>query len=113
MKLSKLTYLILELNSALDTGNYDKLPVSDATTHIDAGDVVNWLKGLGSDMDLGLLSDSDIAEYQAGLADILGAYAGKERRKWGVENRALCLLIAWTNELIQRGGWEPSHSAWD
>ncbi|QDE27997.1 hypothetical protein FIV45_12300 [Paremcibacter congregatus] len=36
-------------------------------------------------------------------------YAGQHRRKWGVENNGLCLLLVWTNEIIQRGtGWYPS-----
>ena len=31
------------------------------------------------------------------------------QRKWGVENRGLCLLIAMTNEIVQQGsGWSSS-----
>ena len=72
----------------------------EASQHIDAGDVVPWLKDRVKETDLSLLTDSDIAEYHASLSDIHGGYAGKERRKWGVERRALCLLLAWTNEII-------------
>jgi hypothetical protein len=102
MKANKLTYIILELNSALDSGAYDDVPMREANQHVDAGDVVPWLKGRVSEMDLSLLTDSDISEYHASLSDIYGGYAGKERRKWGVERRALCLLIAWTNEILQQ-----------
>jgi len=36
-------------------------------------------------------------------------YAGNERRKWGIENLGLCLLLAWTNKIIQQGsGWYPN-----
>jgi len=40
------------------------------------------------------------------LNEILGGYQGKEPRKWGIENNGLCLLLAWTNELIQRRLWK-------
>ena len=102
MRTSKLTHLILELNSALDSGAYDEIPMRDASLHVEAGDVVPWLKTRVTEMDLSLLTDSDIAEYHASLSEIYGGYAGQERRKWGVERRALCLLIAWTNEIMQR-----------
>ncbi len=106
MKLHKLTYIILELNAALDTGKYDDVPMREASQHIEACDVVPWLKSRVPDVDLGLLTERDANEYQSALVDIYGGYAGNERRKWGVERRALCLLIAWTNELIQRECWQ-------
>jgi hypothetical protein len=89
MKANKPTYIILELNSALDSGAYDDVPMREASQHIDAGDVVPWLTGRVAEMDFSLLTDSDIPEYHVSLSDIYGGYAGKERRKWGVERRAL------------------------
>ena len=106
MKLNTLTYIIREVNAALDSGGYDDLPMQEVSQHIEAGDVVPWLKGRVLEADLSLLTEQIANEYQAGLADIYGGYAGNERRKWGVENRGLCLLIAWTAELIQRGSWQ-------
>jgi hypothetical protein len=108
MKLNKLTYMILELNAALDTGKYDDIPMREASQHIEAGDVIPWLRSRASDMDLTPLTDQDAAEYHSALADIHGGYAGNERRKWGVERRALCLLIAWTNEIVQQKRWDAT-----
>lgn len=105
MKLHSLTYIILETNAAIDTGKYDDVPVREVTKHIESGDVVAWLKTRVPEMDLSLLRDQDEREYAVGLSDIYGGYAGQERRKWGIENRGLCLLIAWTNELIQQRFW--------
>lgn len=102
MKLHNLTYIILELNAALDTGKYDDVPMREASQHIEAGDVIPWLQDSVPDADLSLLTPEAAIEYQSALADIYGGYAGNERRKWGVEKRALCLLIAWTNELVQQ-----------
>jgi hypothetical protein len=106
MKLNNLTYIVLELNAALDTGKYDELQMQEASQHIQSGDVVQWLQSSVPDADLSLLAGEAANEYQSALAEIYGAYAGNERRKWGVERRALCLLIAWTNELIQQRRWE-------
>jgi hypothetical protein len=102
MTLTNLTYIVLELNSALDTGKYDGVNVIEAQEHIESRDLIPWLQGRVPDMDLSLLSAEASAQYEDGLNDILGGYAGAERRKWGVQHRGLCLLIAWTNELIQR-----------
>lgn len=108
MTLTNLTYIILELNAALDTGKYDDIPMSEATQHIESGDVIPWLKRKVPEIDLSLLPEEATNEYHAALADIYGGYGGRERRKWGVERRALCLLLAWTNELIQQRRWQAS-----
>ena len=42
------------------------------------------------------------AAIDAKLNDILAAQRGNERRKWGIENSGLCLLVAWANEIMQR-----------
>jgi hypothetical protein len=111
MKLHTLTYIILEVNAALDTGKYDDLPMQEVSDHIEAGDVIAWLRRRVPEADLSLLTEQDAQEYRAGLADIQGGYGGSERRKWGVENRGLCLMIAWTNELIQQRHWEVENTA--
>lgn len=41
--------------------------------------------------------------YEEKMNQIYNAYAGDERRKWGVQNLGLCLVLAWTNEIIQWG----------
>jgi len=106
MRLTNLTYIIIELNAALDAGKYDDIPMREASRHIEAGDIVPWLQSTVPDADLSALAGDPASEYQSALADICGGCAGNERRKWGVERRALCLLIAWTNELIQQRRWK-------
>ncbi len=113
MKICFFTYIILELNAALDTGKYDDIPMSEVQEHIESGAIVAWLKHRVPSMDLSLLADEHIAEYQADLEDLLENYCGRERRKWGVGKRGLCLLIAWTNEMVQRrtSSWVPPENA--
>jgi len=46
--------------------------------------------------------------YHEQMHQMYDGYAGNERRKWGIENYGLCILLAWTNEIIQHGaGWYP------
>ncbi len=45
-------------------------------------------------------------EIVARWKEICGAYGGKTAKKWGVEKSGLCLLLAWTNELIQQRVFE-------
>ena len=107
MTRNQLTLLILELNAAIDRGQSASL--DEVHEHIRARDVFVWLKKSFTDMDLSpYLEGSYLAgskEISEGWLRILDAYAGNERRKWGVQNNGLCLLLAWTNELVQQGAY--------
>ena len=106
MKLVNLTYLVLELNAAIDSGRYGDLSPEEVKNHIEGGDIIPWTRErLGEGIDLSLLDEGTAREITEGLQRILGGYSGNERRKWGIENRGLCLLLAWANELIQQRGW--------
>lgn len=107
IRLTSLTHLLLEINAASDTGRYDHITVADVHEAIKGGKVLRFLKDTcRNDIDLSLLVESKDAEfetwYEKRLQEIYGGYAGSERRKWGVENRGMSLLIAWTTELIQQ-----------
>jgi hypothetical protein len=111
--------MILGLNSLLDTGKYDYITVEQAREAIRDGSVLQFLKReAGSDIDLSVYLHSGSKHeferwYAAKLQDLLGGYNGREAKKWGVENRGLCLLIAWTNEIIQSGDeleWDPKRA---
>lgn len=106
MKVTHLTLMILEINAIIDSGKHDNITIQEMENHISTGDVIAFLKTrcVGS-CDLSWVPSASEFEtdYILRLQDILGAYAGSERRKWGVENKGLCLLLAWTNEIIQQG----------
>ena len=58
----------------------------------------------------GSLYFEDIQIYHKHMQDIYYGYAGQHRRKWGVENNGLNLILAWTNEIIQQGkNWSPAY----
>jgi hypothetical protein len=111
---SAFTLLVLHLNSMLDTGKFDGITIEEVHRHIDDRSVLQWLQEIGQrSIDLSVHLDANVygnfeEMYSNYLQNISGGYRGQERRKWGVENRGLCLLIAWTNEALQEGdGWKP------
>ena len=114
--LGYLTMLILQYNSLIDSGRYEDITVDDVHTYIRNGTVLESIQQRAApDVDLsyqlsGEASDQSFPQYYGKyLRATLEAYAGDERRRWGVENRGLCLLVAWTNEIVQQGwGWHPS-----
>ena len=110
-----LTLLILHLNALVDSGRYDSISLKEVKDHIRAGTIVEFLeKRAGSEADFSMLTDNGpYGKFKrffiTSLQSLQDAYGGDERRKWGVENRGLCLLIAWTNEILQLGsGWQPN-----
>lgn len=109
MKASALTSLVLHVNSLIDSGKYSDITIEDIHKAIEGKRVLRFLKErAGSDVDLSIHLDSKAygdfeSYYEAQLENIYGGYAGQERRKWGVENSGLCLVLAWTNEIIQQG----------
>lgn len=101
MKIRKLTYLILEFNAALDRGDSDEISLDDVNEHIRARDVLPWL-ARAAEINLSEVDEKDADEYHERLEMLRGAHQGRELRKWGVENRGLCLLLAWTNEIVDQ-----------
>jgi hypothetical protein len=106
MTLVDLTFLILNLNSIVDSGEHEGVTIDEVERHISEGDLFPWLRKRFPSGDFSIYQDiptrRNAAEITEGLNAILGAYGGREGRKWGVRNNGICLLIAWTNELIQQ-----------
>ena len=118
MNHAALTLLILQLNHLLDTGRYDTLTLEEVKSSIRDGSILQFIQQrAGMDVDFSILLDGLTYRnferfYVTYLQSILENYGGDEGRKWGVENRGLCLLIAWTNEILQQGtGWSPAKVA--
>lgn len=114
MKVSALTLLILQVNSLIDSGKYSDISIKDVHNAIEEKGVLRLLKArCGSDIDLSLHLESDAYGnfeelYEAEMESIYGGYGGQERRKWGVENSGLCMILGWTNEIVQRGEFMSS-----
>ena len=101
MRITNLTFLAFYLNAALDTGNYADLSLDVVGTAIDNGTIFDLLaKKLEGDIDLSIFDAAKKAEIIAEWQDLRNAVSA--RRKFGVENNGLCLLIAYCLEGIQR-----------
>ena len=102
MNFSKLTYLIISLNSAIDSGKYQTIDLEEVKTQVERENIFAWLEQtLGKDIDLSLYNAETRSEISKMLADGEVGWSGQDRRKFGVEKQGLCLLLAWVNELVQ------------
>ena len=57
-------------------------------------------------IDLNIFTETDlykqcIEEYYEEISRFCGAYAGDEKRKWGLQNSGLCLLLTWTIAVLR------------
>jgi hypothetical protein len=111
-----LTLLILQLNKLLDSGECDSISIDEVHAHIDDGTILKFLKERGGNkIDLGSHLTNSFGDFEKfyvqHLQSLYDAYAGDERRKWGVEKKGVCLLLAWTNEILQQGtDWKPNEN---
>lgn len=80
-------------NSLVDNGK--TVPLSTIHEAIEDRRIIEWLSDSGADMSLLLSGEMD--DVKEAVLDVLervaNAFKGRERRKMGVENNGLCLLI--------------------
>ena len=107
MELVLLAGFIVVVNAAIDTGKYQDISISEVEEHIEKRDLIPYLKNrLGKDMSILSLYDSKTGqELNEKLEYTLRGYKGRERRKLGVENSGLCLLVAFVIDIIQQRDW--------
>jgi hypothetical protein len=98
--------VIKELSALLDTGMYDAISIQDVKKHIRTGDILRFISEMaGTESDFSAVLQSRAGTdferlYTESLQALDQAYAGDERRKWGIEKRGLCLLLSWTAQLL-------------
>jgi hypothetical protein len=109
MQLKHLTYLIASLSSLVDAG--ERTDVAETVDHIHSANLFTWLAGKYQAQDPNFLHAfvqrdavwaSAAPEILAELAYGLEPELHRIRKKFGIENNGLCLLISWTAELISR-----------
>ena len=115
IKLNSLTLLVLEINQLIDSKEFHEISIKEVCAWIENENILPALaKRTENFSDFSPFFDGGpysefVDYYHKQMKKILNAYAGNEQRKWGIQNMGLCLLLAWTNELIQQGsGWYPN-----
>ena len=114
IKLAALTSLIMELNKLIDSREFDSVTIDEVCDWIRNKEIVRSLAGraegkadLRPYMDNGPYADS-MAFYHEQMNILLLDRPGGHRRHRDIENLGLCLLLAWTSQLVQDGsGWRP------
>ncbi len=101
VRITNLTFLAFYLNSAIDTGNYVDVTYQEVADKINDGSIFSYLRTrLGNDIDLSIFPPEKQRELVDEWQNILNAVSA--RRKFGIENNGLCLLVAYLLEGIQR-----------
>jgi hypothetical protein len=97
----KYRFLLWQFIGAMDTGKYDSVTFEEVYRHAEAGTIRGFLNDrLGSDLELSMVEPQEWIVISETWADI--ANAVNARRKFGVGNKGLCLLMAYTLESLQR-----------
>jgi len=100
MESHKYRFLLWQFIAALDTGKYDSLGIEAVKRHAEAGTIPAFLVDrFGSDLDLSVFTPQDWTTLSDTWASIHNAVDA--RRKFGVENMGISLLMAYTLESMQ------------
>ena len=94
MKSGDLTFLMMIINTAIDTGKYQDISIEEVWEHIEKGDLIPHLKDKIGDKYLNRYNPVLAGEINSKMQDYLESWKGQEWRKGGVKNSGLCLLIA-------------------
>jgi hypothetical protein len=100
-----LASIFFALSSLADEGK--KVSVEDVRNHASAGDLWHYIGDLGAKHYFGFqnLSAPHWEEFRAWYVEQIKenchGMEGSERRKYGIENNGICLLISYTAEILQ------------
>lgn len=114
MQLNAITMILRNISVILDSNKYTEISIVEIHQYIENGTILDFISTFDEARELNGIMESDLWEgfdkfYVQSLQSIYYGYAGNERRKWGIQNSGICLLLAWTNEIIQMGsGWHPN-----
>ena len=114
MHLNTITMILRNISIILDSNKYADISIDEIHEHIKNGTILNFISGFDEARELKDVMKSNLWNgfdkfYVQSLKSIYHAYAGDENRKWGIQKSGICLLLAWTNEIIQNGsGWYPN-----
>jgi hypothetical protein len=108
-------FFIDQINALLDTGKFDHISTSEVRQHATARNTLEWLTSVAPKQFDGSLfgSEGPYTWFGPYLNDFLESMVNvsDDSRHYGVNNRGLCLLVAWVCELIRKGdGWKPTEN---
>lgn len=110
MKAYKYGHLLWHLNGSMDTGKYDSMSFQEVYKHASDRTIRSFLESrFDRDLDLSIMEPADwddLSELFWNLANAVNA-----RRKFGVENKGICLLMAYTLQGMQEARHKEADAA--
>jgi hypothetical protein len=96
-----LSMFLYEVNVLVDRGF--KEDIETVNQYMQREEIVEYIANkYGDQVDFSLLLNRQWGkDLNVLLRNMSDANAGNERRKWGIENNGLCLLVSWTAEIIR------------
>ncbi|MGO4181206.1 hypothetical protein AB4Z17_08500 [Paenibacillus sp. TAF43_2] len=103
-KSTTLTQFIQEISVLLDKGSIRT--IAEVHEHIERKDVIDWIESEfpidANGADFSMFEERHRSYIHEFMYELWEVRAGDERRKWGIENNGLCLLISWATEHIRQ-----------
>lgn len=100
MRPYKYKFMLWQLIAACDSGKYDSLSIDEVHRHAEAGTIASFMvEKFGGDADFSMFESSDwtaIGETWGSIAN-----AVDYSRKFGVDSKGICLLMAYALESLQ------------
>lgn len=114
VNLHALTSIIYVCQMLIDKKEH--ISIEEILTEIENDNLINFLNEKYKNKGV-LINFNDIDSHHPGfktfynraLKSLNNAYGHKIRKKFGIENNGLCLIVSWTTEIIAMGGgWHPN-----
>jgi hypothetical protein len=96
--------MLFGLSSMLDSGQYDNITFQDVKRHSHDGDLIPFLKERAGGFFASNIFDAHpnfSKWFTEEIAKNCIRMHNNERRKYGVQQRGLCLLVSYTAEILQ------------
>jgi len=108
LDITSATYLLFAINIALEKDDWKKITFDDVYAHLDSGDLIPFLDAHLKSIDLSLFGPDEPQGrlLLAALRHVAPWFKERERRKTGIKQNGVCLVIAWIGQVIQCGQWK-------
>jgi len=100
IKLSSWTYIGFYIVSALDDG--ENLSLDEVKDAMENQELIRYLDLKLENVDFSLIKGKEAEEIEQKLCEIRLGQEGRERRKFGIKQNGLALVLAYVLEAIQQ-----------
>lgn len=109
MKPYKYKFMLWQLIVACDSGKYDTLSLDEVHKHAEAGTIASFMvEKFGGDADFSIFEPSDWTAIGKTWEDI--ANTVDYSRKFGVDSKGICLLMAYALQSLQMLEFEAARN---